>query len=297
MVLTRQMWDDMLKEWDRTKNSRKVRELCWLGVPPSVRGRVWVASVHNELRVTKDLFAICGQQAEEQKKGAHALNEKQGSVFQIRLDLGRTFPALAFYQENGPMFEQLQSVLEAYVCFRPDVGYVQGMSFLAALLLLYMDPQDAFCCLCNLLSRQILLVFYKMELEQIQVYTRAVGLLLSEKIPRLYSHFSELGILLETFLVDWILTLFSNSLPLESASRIWDIYFLQGENFLIQAIIGILFHYEEELLNGDFDFCMTFLTHIPTNVNEETLFKSIASIPISERKWTSILNTQKNKKV
>jgi len=49
-------------------------------------------------------------------------------------------------------------VLEAYVCFRPDIGYVQGMSYLAAVMLLYMDTFPAFCCLANLLNTPILVL-------------------------------------------------------------------------------------------------------------------------------------------
>ena len=45
----------------------------------------------------------------------------------------------------------LQTVLEAYVMLRPDLGYVQGMAFLAATLLLYMDEYSAFVCFANLM--------------------------------------------------------------------------------------------------------------------------------------------------
>ena len=47
----------------------------------------------------------------------------------------------------------LHSLLGAYATYRPDVGYVQGMSFLAAFLLLNMDVADAFISFANLLNR------------------------------------------------------------------------------------------------------------------------------------------------
>ena len=34
---------------------------------------------------------------------------------------------------------QLRNVLDALVCSRPDVGYVQGMSYLGAMICLYTD--------------------------------------------------------------------------------------------------------------------------------------------------------------
>ena len=50
------------------------------------------------------------------------------------MDIPRTFPDLAFFTPGGGLDEELRKVLEAYVCYRPDVGYVQGMSFLGAVL-------------------------------------------------------------------------------------------------------------------------------------------------------------------
>jgi hypothetical protein len=61
---------------------------------------------------------------------------KEGSVALIELDLGRTFPALDFFRKSGPYHESLRNVLETYVMYRPDVGYVcagpggEGQSFL-----------------------------------------------------------------------------------------------------------------------------------------------------------------------
>ena len=34
---------------------------------------------------------------------------------------------------------QIRDALDAFVCFRPDLGYIQGMSFLAAMVCLYCD--------------------------------------------------------------------------------------------------------------------------------------------------------------
>jgi len=65
----------------------------------------------------------------------------------------------------------LLSVLGAYVCYRPDVGYVQGMSFLAAILILNMDPPDAFICFANLLNRHCLHSFFTMSQPMVSLHT------------------------------------------------------------------------------------------------------------------------------
>lgn len=48
----------------------------------------------------------------------------------IQLDIARTFPHLCIFQPGGPYFDVLHELLAAYVCFRPDIGYIQvGMAF------------------------------------------------------------------------------------------------------------------------------------------------------------------------
>jgi Rab-GTPase-TBC domain len=55
---------------------------------------------------------------------------------EIESDLSRTFPRLAFFAEGSPMRAQLRRVLLSYALYRPDHGYSQGMSHLAAVLML-----------------------------------------------------------------------------------------------------------------------------------------------------------------
>merc|ERR1719454_1942109 len=53
---------------------------------------------------------------------------------QIELDIGRTFPQLPAFDASRE--QQLGRVLRAYAVLHPDVGYCQGMNFVAGLLVL-----------------------------------------------------------------------------------------------------------------------------------------------------------------
>ena len=53
------------------------------------------------------------------------------------------------------------------VSFLPGLQ-VQGMSFLAAVLLLNMDQCDAFTCLANLLSKPCYNVFFRIDQKQVR---------------------------------------------------------------------------------------------------------------------------------
>jgi hypothetical protein len=62
-----------------------------------------------------------------------------------------------FYDEAGPGQESLRQVLIWYASQDPEVGYCQGMGFIAALLLSYMVPEDAFYCFYAVLTVRPLL--------------------------------------------------------------------------------------------------------------------------------------------
>ena len=142
------------------------------GVPTKIRGQVWPVAIGNALMVNAELYKIFSDRANrfKAKKKRHArlttlssstppegngtppseaadgamaeLNDssleelkafgKADTVSYIDTDLARTFPSLAFFQEECAMHDQLRSILYVYVFYRPDVGYVQGMSYLAA---------------------------------------------------------------------------------------------------------------------------------------------------------------------
>ena len=59
--------------------------------------------------------------------------------------------------------ECLRRVLGAYAVYNPELGYTQGMSFIVAMLLLYVDPEEAFNLLVNLLYKSLLMHMFKME--------------------------------------------------------------------------------------------------------------------------------------
>lgn len=120
-------------------------------------------------------------------------------------------------------------MLQAYVCYRPDIGYVQGMSFIAAMLLLNSDAYEAFQVLTNMLNRGCHMAFYTMDLPRIEGYKAVFGDLFTETLPELAAHFAEFSVPSDMFLLDWLMTVFSKSLPLELACRIWDRYFMDGE--------------------------------------------------------------------
>ena len=108
----------------------------------------------------------------------------------------------------------LHDVLGAYACYRPDVGYVQGMSFLAAVLLLNMEASDAFIYLANLLNRSSYLAFFRVDHDLMLPYFTTFTTLLQEHLPRVHAHFTLLEFSPEYYLIEWSVTVISSSAAL-----------------------------------------------------------------------------------
>ena len=114
----------------------------------------------------------CHPEASELETGGSLsrLGSKEGSIALLALDLPRTFPQYAFFHDSST----LREVLQTFVTFRPDIGYVQGMSYLAAALLLYMDDAyEVFTCLANMLSTH-LSGFYRFDMAKVWVLGRTL---------------------------------------------------------------------------------------------------------------------------
>ena len=208
-------------------------------------------------------------------------NESSSSVELIKLDVSRTFTQLCFFQRDGPYHDALHSVLGAYACFNPRMGYVQGMSFLTAIFLLNMEAHDAFICLSNLLNSKLLLACFCMDQAKMNRYFRVHQILLEHNLPKLYRHFEEQKVKPDLYLIEWLFTLFSKSLPLDVMSRVWDVFFRDKEEFLFRTALGILNLYKDTLLQMDFIHIVQFLTKLPDNINSTLLFKSIEQIETS----------------
>lgn len=308
------IWNtEILPNWETTRTSRKTQDLWWRGIPPSIRGKVWKLAIGNDLNVTAELYEICLVRAREKLKilrdvaagsdtdsvssfSAEAASNRESSVDLIQLDVSRTFPQLCIYQAGGPYHKLLQGLLGAYVCYRPDVGYVQGMSFLAAVLLLNMDDVTSFICFANLLNKPCELAFFRLDENLMKAYFDTYQIFFKENLPKLYTHFDTQRLTPDLYIIDWMYTLFAKSLPLDVASRVWDMFCRDGEEFLFRTALGILKLYEDILLHLDFIHLAQFLTRLPEAISGPQLFHCIGQIrmQVSKSSFGQVLAKSQN---
>mmetsp|Transcript_27678 Transcript_27678/g.44282 ORF Transcript_27678/g.44282 Transcript_27678/m.44282 type:complete len:857 (+) Transcript_27678:523-3093(+) len=211
----------------------------------------------------------------------------------IDADLPRTFPSLKFFAPDGPFGRPLRNVLKAFACYRPDLGYVQGMSYLAAVLCMNTKNEyTAFQCLVNLLMKGHLFAFYRLDRVLIYKYYD-----IFEKAMQENSSISGIGVALKDqgvhphlYLFNWFQTLFQKVLPLRIASRILDCFIFEGTTFVVKIALAIVKLFKKNLEDASFEDCTKLLSCSPGQeatwnkvIQESALFSVVQEIRLSPK--------------
>uniref|UniRef100_S4RB84 Rab-GAP TBC domain-containing protein n=1 Tax=Petromyzon marinus TaxID=7757 RepID=S4RB84_PETMA len=226
-----------------------------------------------------------------------------------RTVLARNLQNIPQVSQGGPYHDSLRNVLGAYATYRPDVGYAPMTSWLAAMLLLYMDAVEAFVVLANILNQPCMLAFALPRPNQVKRYLATFDVFFEENLPGLFAHFKKIGLLPDVYLGDWVLVLLAHVLPLECACRARDVWFRDGEEFAFRAALGRLSLLADSLLTLDKEGAAALLLArsspaasssvaaapfpIPAT-QEEALFSAIAGVRMVSRRrsWAQVLALQ-----
>ena len=305
-----QIWlNEIIPNWTEKRKDKKIKEYFYMGLPDTVRGRVWMLCLGNRFSITKEYYEIQVKNSKEilekykinkkeemnDKTNDNIINDeidlkikdKEKSINIIELDIERTFPYLGVFRGDSPLAQDLREILRVFVISRPDIGYIQGLSFIAGILLLNMDKFKAFISLMNLILNPIMLPFYKMENESIQQRLKLFKQVFYFNLPELCEHFDELGLLPENYFLSWNMTLFTRDVNLELAKRIWDVFMIEGIKAIYSAAIVFLSHFESKLINMDFVEIMTCIGTIKNiNFDEDMAIEAMRNVKIPD--WVQL---------
>lgn len=290
----------ILRDWEENKDTPLAHSMWRQGIPPSIRAKVWPLAIGNRLKITPDMYWIYRRRAvaykQEERGEQHGIG-REHTLALIDTDLPRTFPTLKLFDASGPYYAFLLEVLETYACYRPDLGYIQGMSYLAAMLCLHM-PQDrylTFQCLANLMVHEHLFTFYLLDAELSGVYYTLFDAFLRARVPQLHRHLEAIGVSCSMYLMNWLQTLFLQVLPLELAARVFDNFLLDGTVFLFRTAMAIHELLLPDLLAMEIDEAMPSLQKNPlyhdlwcARVSEDALFHAIAAIAVPSHIYAAL---------
>jgi hypothetical protein len=252
---------------DLTVIDKRVFDLCWRGISPKLRGKVWQRAIGNSLGLTIKSYEKALSRAREiQNQDATRLSSRERHMRtwfkDIERDAETAFPELNLFQRDGPLWQDLIDVCTAYSCYRSDIGYLYGQQLTAALLLLQVQkPAEAFILLANCFNKPIPLAFQTGDISTMaRTYNHAMSTL-AIKFPRLHDYLfgsiedGGLGFTAELIFEPMIRTLFSNGLDIDRLCRFWDLWVFKGDNILVRTAVATLGCLQTQILDvqGDID--------------------------------------------
>lgn len=239
-------WNEHLSNF--ALNSKTLK-LINSGIPASLRTRAWPILIGNRLNITPQLVHLLKEralvrrqhfEAEQKAENDHSMSDRRSSesdsvestvttsssaflvdqyqidsrestLTLIARDVSRTLPTLAFFAEGQPMNESCRQLLEMWCTWRIDSGYTQGMSYPAALLLLYLELDGAFICYANLVSQPMFLEMYSMQDQHMSKVEAAFVAIGNRHLRKLFQHFESLDISPRMYIWSQWLPLFTRS--------------------------------------------------------------------------------------
>ncbi len=197
----------------------------------------------NELKILKKL--------ELKEKYEYYLKKiKSKYKEEIIQDISRTFPNDIFFNKN--IKKKLYNLLICYSNFNNNIGYAQGLNFVAAsCLYFFKNEEEAFVFLDGFINRFELYNLLGFDNQKLIQKIKYFEVLLKKYIPDLNEFLISKLLNHEFFSMGWIISVFSNNMDKKKLLICWCFMIVFGWKFFYSFIIQLLIMYKDIIMNYD----------------------------------------------
>ena len=285
----------MLENFNKYKSDKfsKLKERTRKGIPDGIRGIAWIniAGVSEYKKGQENLY----KNLLANIKNNDFIEKKEEDV--IIRDLHRTFPkSIIFNSKLGEGQRNLFRILMCMGSVNRNTGYVQGMGFLAALFLLYMDEENAFWMLNIVFKKYGLEEVYMKDFPGLRKRFYVFIKLLQKFMPKIYNKLIELNIYPTMYASQWFFTCFSNCLPFNIVVRIFDCFLLEGEKIIYRVALALFKLKEKNIIKKkNFEDVMEILKSINNETkNPDLLLQTAFGFSLSRTDIKALENEYSN---
>ncbi|XP_073899325.1 TBC1 domain family member 4 isoform X3 [Castor canadensis] len=276
---------EVLITWDKKLLNCRAKIRCDMedihtslkeGVPKSRRGEIWqFLALQYRLR-----HRLPNKHQPPDMSYKELLKQLTAQQHAILVDLGRTFPTHPYFSvQLGAGQLSLFNLLKAYSLLDKEVGYCQGISFVAGVLLLHMSEDQAFEMLKFLMYDLGFRKQYRPDMMSLQIQMYQLSRLLHDYHRDLYNHLEENEISPSLYAAPWFLTLFASQFPLGFVARVFDMIFLQGTEVIFKVALSLLSSQETLIMECEnFETIVEFLKNTLPDMNTSEMEKIITQV-------------------
>lgn len=291
-------WIKMIHTWSTLPKpliAKRVRK----GIPEPVRGEIWrrLLGVPDMLDQNEDKYEQLLQYGLKHSK----------DIRQIDLDVNRTYRDHIMFRDRDSTKQcMLYNVLVAYSIYDSQIGYCQGMSQIAALLLMYMNEEDSFWSLKALMTdeKHSMHGFFIHGFPKLRRLSAHHDRIIKKRLPRVSKLFKKHQIDSTLFTLKWFFQCFLDKVPFPLTLRLWDCFVYYGDIILIGMSYTLLRLHKKTILKKNLEELINFLQNdlerdfgFDDDVVIEALFKSIKELrsrkldkpkeePSPDEKWS-----------
>ena len=161
------------------------------------------------------------------------------SSHQIDIDIPRTFTDYPYFS-TGAGVVLLKRILYAFIKYNPRLGYLQGMNYIAASLLYHCTESDAFWLFLRLVYDYNLVENYLPLLPGLEKHAHVIEFLMMEHLSELNEHLLKCGVVVQMYITEWCLTLFTSLLNIKYAHAFFSKFFKHQWGFFYKFVLEIL---------------------------------------------------------
>ncbi|XP_026125501.1 TBC1 domain family member 1-like isoform X5 [Carassius auratus] len=282
------VWERMLNATGRSKvmfETEEIHTAVGQGVPRQHRGEIW-KFLSEQYLLRQEVPSAKPPNIDTPYK--ELLKQLTSQQHAILIDLGRTFPTHPYFSAQlGAGQLSLYNLLKAYSLLDPEVGYCQGLSFVAGVLLLHLCEEDAFHMLRFLMYDMGLRKQYRPDMIILQIQMYQLSRLLHDYHRELYTHLEQYEIGPSLYAAPWFLTAFASHFPLGFVARVFDMLFLQGSEVIFKVALSLLGSHkplilQHENLESIVEFIKTTLPNLGLVQMEKTI-NQVSEMDISKQ--------------
>ncbi|CDW90532.1 plant adhesion molecule 1 [Stylonychia lemnae] len=282
-------WVQMLQTDPHMKNYNKYKKRVRKGIPQSVRGYAWKILSKSDQQLT---------QQSDPSEYYQSLLKQQGNHEVIRTifkDVTRTFTDHVFFRDEfGQGQKTLFCVLKALSIHDQEIGYVQGMGYISAMLLTQLDEEDTFKCSLTIMNKHEFRDNFKDKMPGLAKSFYIHLSLLKKFMPKIHAHFLQNYMIPQIYATQWYMTLFASSLPYECILKIWDIYLVEGTKIIYRVCLALIKLISPNMLQMGMDELYSGLKQLQNTIDADTLIKTAMSFKFTnsvlkkiEQKYTN----------